>query len=197
MRMPTQAIDLQVLVRSGVEALDRGDATRARESFERIVAAGQADASIYLGLAYACGGLKDQAAALAAVDKALLLEPGNLRALMYKADHLDRAGDTKNASFFYRAVVNGAPPPEKLPPDLRSEVVRAQTMCQRYLAQFESFLLDRLETQGLLQQQSTGRFRQSLDILFGKKKIYFQEPLNYFFPELPQIQFYDRSMFPW
>lgn len=190
-------VDLRVLARAGVEALNRGDPRGARESFERIVTAGQADAAIYLGLAYACSGVKDEPAALAAVDKALLLEPGNMRALMFKGDHLDRAGDVRTASLFYRAVVNGAPPPEKLPPDLRNEVMRAQAMCQRYLAQFESFLMARLESGGLLKENSTARFRQSLDILFGKKKIYFQEPLNYFFPELPQIQFYDRNLFPW
>jgi len=34
-------------------------------------------------------------------------------------------------------------------------------------------------------------------LLTGKKKIYFQEPRQYFFPGLPQIQFYDRDGFPW
>jgi aspartyl/asparaginyl beta-hydroxylase (cupin superfamily) len=193
----TQPADLLLLARSGVEALNRGDPRKAREVFERIASGGRADASVYLGLAFACDGLRDYAAALAAVDKALLLEPGNLSALLYKADHLDRAGDTRSASLFYRAVVNGAPPPNQLPPELRSEVARAQMMCERYLGQFESFLLERMASQGQLELKSTARFRQSLDILFGKKKIYFQEPLNYFFPELPQIQFYDRAAVPW
>jgi aspartyl/asparaginyl beta-hydroxylase (cupin superfamily) len=189
--------DLPAIARSGVTALNRGDVRAAKAAFERIVASEQADASIYLGLAYACAGLKEEQAALAAVDKALLLEPGNLRALLFKADFLDRAGDAKNASFFYRAVVSGAPPPEQLPSELRNEVKRAEAMCQHYLGQFESFLNEELSRQGLAGQQSARRFLQSLDILFGRKKIYFQEPLNYFFPELPQIQFYERNMLPW
>jgi aspartate beta-hydroxylase len=33
--------------------------------------------------------------------------------------------------------------------------------------------------------------------MFGHKKIYFQEPRQYFFPEMPHIQFYPRADFPW
>jgi aspartate beta-hydroxylase len=181
----------------GIEALRKGDARKARESFERIVAAGEADASAYLGLAYACAGLRDHAAALAAVDRALALEPRNLRALIVKADHLAAAGDARAASAFYRAAINTAPPADQLPADLRSELARAQAMCERYAAQFEAFLRERLLARGLAEGRSTGRFRDSLDILTGSKKIYFQEPRQYFFPGLPQIQFYERSDFPW
>jgi aspartate beta-hydroxylase len=180
----------------GVEALRTGDARKARESFERIVAAGQADASAYLGLAYACAGVKDHPAARAAIDCALALEPRNLRALIMKADYLDALGDARAASSFYRAAVGAAPPAEQLPADLRSELARAQAMCGRYAAQFEAFLRQRL-ARGLAEENSTGRFRDSLDILTGSKKIYFQEPRQYYFPGLPQIQFYERGEFPW
>ena len=189
--------DARAHARSGLDALRKGDARKAREAFERIVAAGQADASAYLGLAYACAGLKDHPAALAAVDRALALEPRNLRALIMKADQLAAAGDARAASSFYRAAVNTAPPADQLPADLRNELERAQAMCGRYAAQFEAFLRERLVAHGLVERRSTGRFRDSLDILTGGKKIYFQDPRQYFFPGLPQIQFYERDDFPW
>jgi aspartyl/asparaginyl beta-hydroxylase (cupin superfamily) len=191
----TQPADLRGLARSAVEALGRGDARAARTSFERVIASGQADAGIYLRLAYACDALGDDAAALAAVNRALILEPGNLSALLFKADHLHRTGDVRTAPQFYRAVVDGAPPPEQLPPELRAELMRAQAMCQHYLGQFENQVMGGLA--GALDKPGAARFRQSLDIMFGRKKIYFQEPLNYYFPELPQIQFYERSALPW
>ena len=182
---------------AGIEALRRGDARAARESFERIVAAGQADASAYLGLAYACAGLKDHPAALAAVDRALALEPRNLRALVMKADQLAATGDARAASSFYRAAVSSAPPANELPAALRDELRRAEAMCERYATQFEAFLRERLAACGLVEGRSSSRFRDSLDILAGRKKVYFQEPRQYFLPGLPQIQFYERQDFPW
>ena len=191
------SIDAHALAQSGVEALSRGDPRKARESFEGIVAAGLADVATWLGLAYACRSLKDYSAAQAAVDKALALEPRNLRALILKADHFAAEGDERAASSFYMAAVKAAPPAEKLPPDLRHELGRAQAMCERYAAQFETYLRDRLIAKGLVEGPSTARFRRSFDILVGKRKVYYQQPHYYYFPELPQIQFYDRDDFPW
>ena len=37
----------------------------------------------------------------------------------------------------------------------------------------------------------------AVDVLFGKKRAYVQEPRYLYYPELPQIQFYERSAFPW
>lgn len=188
--------DTLSLARSGVDALRRGDARAARESFERIIASGAADASTHVGLAYACRGLNDPVASRVAVDNALALEPRNLRALIMKADDLASGGDARAASAFYLTAVKAAPPADQLPPDVRAEIARARAMCDRYAAQFEAFLKDRLAGASG-DDRSAHRFLQSLDILFGKKKIYFQDPLYYFFPGLPQIQFYERSDFPW
>jgi aspartyl/asparaginyl beta-hydroxylase (cupin superfamily) len=68
-------------------------------------------------------------------------------------------------------------------------------MCDRYAAEYEGFIRDRMAAAGLGAPQ--GRFAQSLDLMLGKKQIYLQQPRYYYFPELPQIQFYDRSTFPW
>lgn len=195
--MRTPVIDVRALAQSGVEALQRGDPRAARESFETIVAAGHEDAASCLGLAYACRGLDDKPAALAAVTRALALEPRNLRALVLKGDCLAELGDARAASSFYNFALKVAPPSHELPPDLRGDLSRAQAMCARYAEEFETFLCERLAGAGLLDRSSAGRFRHSLDILLGKKKIYFQQPQTFFFPELPQIQFYDRRAFPW
>ena len=195
--MQTPPIDARALAQAGVEALRGGDARKARELFERIAAAGEADVSTCLALSITCRNLDDQTAALDAVDQALALEPRNLRALVMKADHLADMGDPRAASNFYLAAVNVAPPAERMPADLRDELRRAQAMCERYAADFDAFLRDRLRKHGLVDGSSIRRFSDSLDILTGRKKIFFQEPRQFFFPELPQIQFYDRKDFPW
>jgi len=195
--MQTPTFDAYALARSGMEALRRGDARKARDFFELIVNAGQADASSCLGLAYACQHLNDKAGTMMAVDRALALEPRNLRALILKADCLAELGDARAASSFYNFAVNSAPPAHELPVDLRDELARAQSMCERYAADLEGFLRNRIAGDGRLDTTTSNRFAQSLDILLGKKKIYFQEPVTYYLPELPQIQFYDRRAFPW
>ena len=195
--MHTPPIDALALEQSAIEALRRGDARKARETFERIVAAGSADSSACLGLAYACRSLKDPAAALAAVDKALALEPRNLLALIFKADHFASTGDARAASSFYLAAVKSTPPAAQLPAELREELGRAQVMCERYAAQLQAILRTELHARGFVERPSTRRFSQSLDILFGRKQVYLQQPRYYYFPGLPQIQFYDRDDFPW
>ncbi len=190
--MNATPIDPRAVVQQAIEALRRGDAATARDRFQTIIDAGRADASVWLGLALAHGRLGDHPSRLGAIDQALALEPQNLRARIMKADHFTEIGDARAASAFYAAVVRNAPPADHLPPDLRAEVARAQMMSQRYAVEYEAFLRDRLA--GV---DPASRFAQSLDLMFGRKRIYLQEPKHYYFPELPQIQFYDREQFPW
>ena len=169
----------------------------ARECFQRLADAGQADAVIWVALAGACGRLGDLQAAHAAVDKALALDPSNLRGLIVKADLLGGQGDARAASAFYMAAVQAAPPENQLTSDLRADLQRANAIIQQYGRQFESILTDRLKQAGFVAGASTARFAQSLDLLFGRRQIYFQAPRYYYFPGLPQIQFYERDCFPW
>jgi aspartate beta-hydroxylase len=186
--------DVSVLKAEAIEALRCGDSARARASFEGAVAAGAADAALFVGLAYACRGMGDAAAAGAAADRALALEPRNLRALILKADHLAGAGDARGASSFYMAVVRGAPPAEQLPPDLRAEVERASSACERYATQFEMQLREEIARRGI-PGASEGRFAESLDILVGRTRRFVQEPRYYYFPGLASIAFHERERF--
>jgi aspartate beta-hydroxylase len=192
--MPMSLSDAAALTQSGIDALRRGDAAAARSLFDRVRAAGAADATTFLGLAYACTALRDPAASLAAVEAALQLEPRNLRALMHKADHLGAAGNMRSAVSFYQAALRAVPPEAELPPELQKELTRAQAACDGYAQQFETYLGERLAAAG---GEPSVRFAQSLDILRGNKQIYVQQPKLYYFPELPQIQFYQRSQFAW
>jgi aspartyl/asparaginyl beta-hydroxylase (cupin superfamily) len=195
--MSTPLFDARALAQSGFEALARGDAQGARDAFDQLVASGKVDAASCVGLAHALRGLGDMPGALAAADRSLSIDPRNLRALLFKADHAADTGDARAASSFYRAAVATAPPPERLPADLRAELARADGMVKGYAAQFEAFLQERLLAKGMGSDQSDARFRQSLDLLLGKKQVFVQQPQTYYFPELPQKQFYDRAEFPW
>jgi aspartate beta-hydroxylase len=195
--MSTPPFDARALAQYGADALRRGDPHTARASFERIIAAGQADVSVCLALAHTCRRLNDKAAALAAADKALVLVPHDLRAVILKADLLAESGNERGASSFYQFAIRIAPPANEMPADLRDELSRAQAMCDRYAGQFEAFLQDQLVRRGLGEGRSAARFKHSLDIMLGRKKIYLQQPRIFHYPELPQVQFYDPNAFPW
>jgi len=194
-RMPLE--EARSLARAGMDALRRGDAWSARGAFERLVAAGADDASACVALGLACRAQGDLDSAQAAVDRALGHEPRNLRALILKGDLLASLGDARAASSFYLAVANQARAMGEVPADLRPEVERARALCERFAGQLEEGVRARLRGRGLLEEKASGRFLQSLDILFGHRQPYFQQPRYYFFPGLPQIQFFDRALFPW
>jgi aspartyl/asparaginyl beta-hydroxylase (cupin superfamily) len=184
-------------LRAALNSLRKGDAGAARELFGRALAAGSADPMALVGMAHACRATGDAQGASAAVDRLLAADPRNLRGLILKGDLLAEAGEARSASSYYVAAVRSAPPLEQLPADLAADVRRAAATCERYATQYQTYILDQMAAKGFDAQRSSRRFAQSLDIILGKKRIYLQEPKYYYFPGLPQIQFYERDAFPW
>lgn len=189
--------DARVLAQQGFASLQNGQMRAARAAFERLVAERWGDTSVLLSLAFACRKLNDGKAAFAAVDGALLLEPHNLQALLLKADLLDAAGQVRVASTFYRAALQHAPDAPSLSEAMRQELQYAQAKCQAYEAQFAEHLRERLDRVSADLGVSSPRFSQSLELLRGAKQIFHQQPSVYYFPGLPQIQFFERNDFPW
>ena len=191
----SSVIDPRLLTQSGAQALGRGDFAAARALFEQIVATGRADGPVFLGLAVAARGQGDAAGMLAALDRLLAIDPRHLRGLMMKADHFAAVGDPRAAAAFCRQALKVSPPAERLPPELASELRRAQAMSDAYAADYERHLLGAV---GAVAEGPGGeRFRESVDLMLGRKRVYLQEPRHYYFPGLPQIQFYGREPFPW
>jgi aspartyl/asparaginyl beta-hydroxylase (cupin superfamily) len=191
------AVDAEAVLRSGWAALQRGDSAEARAAFERLVRADIANPQVLLLLAKACRDCGDPAAEEQAIDRLLAAEPGNLRGLIGKGDCRSRAGDQRAATSFYKAAMAAAAGAGTLPADLAVEVERIRGLNEQAGNLYRDHLLASLARNGFGEEARSGRFQQSLDIMFGEKRIYLQEPTGYYFPGLPQIQFYDRSSFPW
>ncbi len=182
---------------AGAEALRKGDAERAREYLALAAEGGRADASVMLGLARACKALDDAPGQIAALDRLLTAEPRNILALILRADCHAESGDSRSATSYYQMALRAVPPAARVAPDLAQELHRAQQMCEKYAEQYKDWLLRSLAAKGFDEARSSARFAQSLDIVLGKKKIFLQQPRVYYFPGLPQIQFYDRAALPW
>jgi aspartate beta-hydroxylase len=116
--------------------------------------------------------------------------------LIQRADRFAAAGDARSASSFYLMAIRSAPQ-AGVPRGLAQDLDRARKMCDRYAAEFKDHLLKNLAAKGFDENRSSRRFAQSVDIVLGSKQIYLQQPKYYYFPGLPQIQFYERGDFPW
>jgi aspartyl/asparaginyl beta-hydroxylase (cupin superfamily) len=184
------------LVREGVEALRQGRPSQARPLFQRVTDTGRASGQIWLLLATACRAEGDPAGEEAALDRLLALEPRMVRAHIMKGDCRLRAGDHGAALGFYesaRILADGQP----VPAELQSELARVQSTSTQLRADVEARREAALEAQGLPPGARSPRFQAALDILAGRRRIYVQEPTGFYFPELPQIQFFDPADFGW
>jgi len=194
--MTTEPPAVADVTRMAQDALARGEAERARTLLEELVAAGRANADIWLGLAHAAGLQRDAEAKIAAIDQALALAPRDLRALIAKADHLAMAGDRRAAAAYYSTALQHAPAPDRAPPHLRDALRRAQAASGAIARELEDFVRARL-AEGGIDGAAAPRFGRAVDILFGRKQAYVQQPRYLYYPELPNVQFYERDAFPW
>ena len=185
------------LARAGAEALRAGRVDEAKLSFEQITASGRANAQIWLLLAHSARLVADWATTEKAADEVLRIDAANLRALVLKGDARLGAGDDRGAGSFYGHAVKLAERFGTLPPELSSEIQRAEAANKELSGRFRAQLEKHLNESGFAGAAPTARFRESIDILLEEKQVYFQQPTAYFFPGLPQIQFYERSSFPW
>ena len=190
-------IDSNAAFAAGKAALEAGDARGARGHFEAMVRGGQADAPVFVALAVACQRLDDAVAVDAAVGRALTLDPRNLHALLIRADRLAATGDVRSAAAFYGAAVQVGAQTKNLNPALAAAVQRAAQNRDRIGAELEQHVQARLAAAGYQAATSSRRFSQAVDLMNGRKRVFLQQPRAFYFPGLPQVQFYPREQFPW
>lgn len=189
------AEEVDRIVRDGVAAMQRGDASGARRAFERVAAAGNGIAPPWLLIAQACRMDRDEDGEVAALDRLLADQPRNLRGLIMKGDLLGRRGDLRAAHSFYMRVLEVARDAGALPPNLGAEVQRVADELERSKGDYRAHLDRALEAAGI--SQPSARIRDALALASGEKRLYLQEPTSFYFPGLPQIQFYEREAFDW
>ena len=181
----------------GVHALRRGDAKAARALFEQVAASGQAAPPLWRLLSEACRALGDRDAEEAAIDRVLAVQSNDLRALIAKGDCRLARGDDRSATSYFGLALKVAAASGPLPDEIAAEVRRVEGVVAALGARYQAFLDKRLALAGVSAEVAGRRFRQSLDIMTGGTTVYFQEPSSFFFPGLPQIQFYEREDFAW
>lgn len=171
-------------------ALQRRDGTEAKRLLDELAD----DQKPWLLLAQACNVTGDATGEEAALQKQLEIEPRHLPALILTGELKARSGDDRAANSFFQAALNQAAAMPDVPAALHPMLSRAQEFIAQTQSRFESHLLDQLGKSNLT---SEGRVGTAIDMLLGKKQLYLQEPSSFYFPGLPQRQFYERDEFEW
>ena len=188
--MTLSADSAQKLISDARDALQRRDGAAA----QRLLADLPEAQMPWLMLAKACNLSGDAAGEEAALQSQLALEPRNLPALLLTGELKARTGDDRAASSFFQAALNSAAQASAVPQQLHAMLDRAQQFIAAAKSRFEDHLLEQLSTSGL---SPNGRVGTAVDMLLGKKQLYLQQPSSFYFPGLPQRQFYERSEFDW
>ncbi len=142
--------------------------------------------------------LRDPAAALAAVDRALALDPYFFLALLSKGAILADLGKHRLAARTYRNALKIAPPDQSLPADARTALQCAREhVANNARALAEHLLQATSALRGRYASERLERFDECVDIIAGLKQRQVHDPLMLYFPRLPAIPFHDRDHFDW
>jgi aspartate beta-hydroxylase len=178
--------------------IERGDPRGGLGLLSQAEQAGfrDADGPLYAALAHRMLGAND--VALAAIDRALAIDPLFFMALLSKGAILEALGQPRAAARVYSNALKIAPAMNLLTPAQRAACDHARQaidqnakLLAEHLRQRTAALRDRFRSERL------DRFEQSVDILAGVKPRYTHDPALLYFPQLPAIPFFDRELFPW
>ena len=134
----------------------------------------------------------------AALQQRLKAAPRDLPALVAMAALKQRAGDDRAAISFYRTALNVATQPgARVPTDLVPALRAGEAFVATAQVRFAAHLGDALAGAGLADGRGGARLRQGIDLLFGRAELFQQQPSMFYFPELPQRQFFERDEFAW
>jgi aspartate beta-hydroxylase len=178
----------------GMAAITQGDPKRAIEVLKTSTVRNPM-LELYMALAHK--QLGNSGEEMAAVIRALDLDPYFFPALLHKGMLLERLGQQRNAAKVFRDVLKIMPPRERLNEAFRAAVSHAEASIAQNQQSLERHLDRVLADLRASHGRGVDRFERSVDVLLGKKKMYHPEPVALHYADLAPIQFYDRELFPW
>lgn len=175
-----------------------GDLAGARKLLERVVAAAPEQLPFWLSLAAVLRGLGQRSEELAALDRALALNPTHLVALLQKAALLDLMSRPRAAAVIYAHALETLQPGTRLSAAIQSHVEHARKRVAENTQQIGALMeahLDPVRHAGSAAERM--RFERCLDRVLGRSRIYAPEPTGMYFPFLQNFEFFPREYAPW
>jgi aspartate beta-hydroxylase len=183
---------------AALQAMTAGNMPAARAVLEGALAHHRGDLRLWLNLAVVRRQQRDPEGAFQALREALAIDNRNFPALLMQAALLDKLGRTKDAATAYGIALVQAPPDAELDAPTRQAVLRAREVHAKHVGELGRYVRDHV---GAARDALTGvqrkRLESFIDTTLRTRKRYRQEPMEYGYPGLPDIEFYEREEFPW
>ena len=178
--------------------MSRRDLAGAKARLAEALRLSDQDAAGGINMAACERALGEPEAALTAVEGALALDARNFMALLMKASLLERLGRMRQAAGAYGIALTQAPPDDRLDAATRQALRHARDVNGRHRAELQEFMRAELaETLSQTGSKETRRLQAFAEMLVGVRRNYRQQPVDFFYPGMPAIEFYDREHFPW
>lgn len=187
-----------VLNELGLRMMQRGEAGKARELFGRATQADPGHPALWSNLAaslHSLGQLEEEAQA---IERALVLEPRHLTALLAKGRLMEARGEVRNAARIFRNALATLPEGVTPPDTVREALEHAREAVRKDDAKLADAIDERLA--GIRDRHGGGAFRRvdrCIELLTGRRTRYGPQPTFMYFPEIPAVEFFERSDFPW
>lgn len=182
----------------GQAAFRRNDFAGSQACFEQAAVAAPQLPRSWINVALAAQRTGNEVLESSALERALQIDAYDLTALFLRGRFNERQGRTAHAARSFGAMLAVASQQPAVPPELEPALAHAQEFQQRYQASLADTLDAALAAElAALPAAQTDRFRHSLDILVGRRRRFDSQPMLYYYPRLPAVEFFDRADFPW
>ena len=170
-----------------------GDFATARALLEEAALTNASDPQLWMKLSALRKSGGDLAGALVAIENCLAIKPLEFAALLQRALLLEQLGDPRSAEVFGHALAQ-LPPGTEMPPSMQPVIAHARERWAQHSAAVEQQLVEAIP-EGL--SPDLRRRAERLASNRARKTRHFhQEPTEFHYPGVPEIEFHDRSSFP-
>lgn len=134
--------------------------------------------------------------ALETLESALSTDPRSFLTLLMRATLLERLGRDRQAIAAYAVALSQAPSDENLDAPTLRAVLHGRALAEKHNRDLQARFAEEVDASGL-GGAGAKRIQAFMDLLTGRRINYRQEPVGFFYPGLPAIEYWERDEFPW
>ena len=189
-------MDVAELIQRADQAIAGRDFSKAAMLLEQAAALAPSDLGLWMRVAAMRRGAGELPRALAAVHKALAIDPRDFVALLMRASLLQKLGDPEAGEAWGHALAQKQE--TNLPEQLQPIVAEAE---HRYAAWQDEEDAKMRASMAAAESRADPQERARMDRFrsntLRRTKPYHSNPTDYFYPELTEREFHPRRLFPW